>query len=77
MWINADPNENGISQVYSPREIITGKMLEYDLHFKAKVGQYVHTHIEQDKTKRIQIPTFLGMYLGPTGNIRTGYGHSA
>ena len=23
MWINGGPNENGISQVYSPREIVT------------------------------------------------------
>ena len=44
MWINASPNENGISQVYSPREIVTGKTLKYKLHCKANFGQYVHPY---------------------------------
>ena len=53
IWINGGPNENGISQVYSPREIVTGKTLEYKLHCKANVGQYVHAHFDPDKTNGI------------------------
>ena len=37
MWINAGPNKDRISQVHSPRELITGKTLDYNLHCKAKL----------------------------------------
>ena len=70
MWINAGPNENEISQVYSPREIVTGRILEYELHCNAKFGQYAHTYIDLDKTNGMQNPTFPGIYLEPTGNIQ-------
>ena len=63
MWLNGGPNKNGISQVYSPREIVTGKTLEYKLHCKSNFGQYVHAHIDPDKTKDMQNRTFPGMYL--------------
>ena len=70
MWLNGGPNKNGISQVYSPREIVTGKTLEYRLRFKANFGQYVHAHIDPDKTSGMQSRTFSGIYLGPTGNMQ-------
>ena len=63
MWINAGPNENEISQVYSPREIVTGKVLNYDLQCKANVGQYVHAYIDPDKTNGMQNRTFPGIYI--------------
>ena len=70
MWLNGGPNENGISQVYSPREIVTGRTLEYKLHCKANFGQYVHAHHDPDKTNGMQNRTFPGIYLGPTGNMQ-------
>ena len=53
IWINTGPNENGISQIYSLREIVTGNTLEYDLHCKANFGQYIYAHIDPDKTDRM------------------------
>jgi hypothetical protein len=54
MWMNVGPNEIGISQVYSPREIVTGKTLGYNLHCKANLGQYIHPHIDLNKTIGMQ-----------------------
>ena len=70
MWINGGPNENGISQVYSLREIVTEKTLGYKLHCKANFGQYVHVRIDPDKTNSMQNRTCPGIYLGPTGNMQ-------
>ena len=61
MWINGGPNKNGSSQVYSPREIVTGKMLEYKLQCKANFGQYANAHIDPDKTNGMQNRTFPGI----------------
>ena len=45
-------------------------MLEYDLRCKANFGQYVHAHIDPDKTNGMKNCTFPGIYLGPRGNIQ-------
>ena len=70
MWINAEPNNNGITQVYSPSEIITGRTLDFNLHCKAKFCAYTHVHIGVNKTSGMQNRTFPGIYLGPTGNMQ-------
>ena len=66
MWINAGINQNGINQVYSSRENITGKTLAFKLQRKAYVGAYVHIQIYPDKTNGIQNHTLPGIYLGST-----------
>ena len=70
MWINAGPNKNGISQVYSPRVIVTGETLEYDQHYNTYFGQYIYTNIDPDKSNGMKNCTFPGIYLGPTGNMQ-------
>ena len=71
MWINTSPNANGINQLYSLREIITGKTLEYDLHCKANLGQHTHAHMYPEKTNGTQKHTFPRIYSGPTGNMQS------
>ena len=44
--------------------------MEYDLHYKENFGQYVHTHIDPDRTNKIQNSMFPGIYLGPTRNMQ-------
>ena len=70
MWINTGQNENGISQVYSLREIATGNRLEYDLNCIAKFGQYAYVHIYPDTTDGMQNRTFPDIFLGPTANMQ-------
>ena len=69
-WLNAPPATNGISEVHSPREIVLGRSIDYNLHCRATFGQYVHTHIDPDVTNDTKGRTFAGIYLGPTGNLQ-------
>ena len=68
-WLNAPPATNGISEVHSPREIVLGRSIDYNLHCRATFGQYVHIHIDPDVTNNMKGRTFAGIYLGPTGNL--------
>ena len=44
LWINQEPLENGVSGVYSPRNIIMGRYLDYDKHCKFRFGSCVEAH---------------------------------
>ena len=48
-WLNSFPNKDGISNVISPRGIITGNSLDYNLHCTYQFGDYVQTHEQHDK----------------------------
>lgn len=41
---NAVPAIDGVSDVISPREMVTGQRIHYDLHCCLVFGQYVQTH---------------------------------
>lgn len=65
-WRNAFPCKNGISNMMSPRMIVTGSGLDYNRHCKHEFGQYVQTHEEHDNSMR---PRTIGaIALRPTGN---------
>ena len=61
---------NGISDVFSPREIVTRRVVDYKLHCRANFGQYVMAHEDPDVTNDMGGQTFAGVYLGPTGNLQ-------
>ena len=69
-WLNAPPATNGISEVHSPREIVLGRSIDYNLHRRTTFGQYLHAHIDLDVTNDMKGRTFAGIYLGPTGNLQ-------
>ena len=60
-WLNAPPATNGISEVHSPREIVLGRSIDYNLHCRATFGQYVHAHIDPDITNDMKGRTFAGI----------------
>ena len=68
-WINFPPATNGIIQVFSPREIVTKRVVDYKLRYRDNFGQYVLAHVDLDVTNKMEGRTFARMYLGPTGNL--------
>ena len=70
-WLNGFPKCNGISNVLSPRQIVTGSAIEYNRHCTLAFGTYVQTHEAHDNT---MIPRTTGaLALRPTGNIQGGH----
>ena len=56
--------------MHSPREIVLKRSVDFDLHCRADFGQYIHAHIEPEKSNDMNGRTFAGLYLGPTGNLQ-------
>ena len=67
MWINNFPAEKGISEKYSPREIVTKRVLDFEKHCRGMFGEYVEAHADPDMTNNMQSRTYPAIYLGPTG----------
>jgi hypothetical protein len=69
-WLNAFPYQNGISDVLSPRQIVTGSTINYNHHCTLAFGTYVQTHEAHDNT---MAPRTTGaLALRPTGNTQGG-----
>ena len=66
MWMNSFTADNGCSQEYSPRYIMTGKQLDFGKHARLEFGEYVQTHEKHDNS--MQERTTGAICLGPTGN---------
>jgi hypothetical protein len=70
-WLNSFPNQNGISQQYSPRTIVVGQHIDYHRHCQLEFGTYVQTHEEHDNSMLSR--TTGAIALRPTGNAQGGY----
>ena len=69
LWLNNKLNTLGISQVHSPRKIVTGRKLDWTKHCKARFSDYVQSNYDRDVTNRVSdMRTYDSIYLGPTGN---------
>lgn len=68
---NAVPALDGVSEVLSPREIVTQQRINYNRHCTLVFGQYVQTHEEHDNT--MQSRTIGAIALRPTGARQGGY----
>ena len=67
LWLNNKPNKLDISQVHSPREIVTGRKLDWAKHRQAGFGDFVQASYGRDVTNGISdMCTYDGIYLGPT-----------
>ncbi len=56
----------GISEKYSPREIVTKRVLDFEKHCKGQFGEYCEAHADPDVTNGMQSRTYPAIYLGPT-----------
>jgi hypothetical protein len=49
-WLNAFPHPDGISNVLSPRTIVTGYAIDFKRHCRIKYGAYAQVHEEHDNS---------------------------
>ncbi len=69
MWINLFPVKSGVSEKYSPRELVLRHKLDVKLHCKTPFGAYCEGHTDPDITNTMEPRTKWGICLGPTGNL--------
>ena len=70
LWLNAFPQENGISMILSPREIVTQRRVDFKKHCQTEFGAYVEAHDDPEITNTTTERTREAIALGPTGNIQ-------
>ena len=67
MMINAVPATKGISTRFAPREIVTGRRLNFK-HLKAGFGDYIEATTDKEVTNDMKGRTHACISLGPSGN---------
>jgi len=70
-WLNAFASRSGISKTLSPRTIVSGDTVSFDLHCKYDFGEYVQTHEEHGNDMASR--TVGALALRPTGNKQGGF----
>ena len=70
-WLNSFPAALGVSDVLSPRAIVTGSGINFNAHCQLEFGSYVQTHEQHDNSMLSR--TTGAIALRPTGNIQGGH----
>jgi hypothetical protein len=71
--LNFFPTKGGISDILSPKTIMSRETLNYKKHLSLQVGQYCQVH-EEDTPRNSQSPRTKGaISLGSSGNLQGGY----
>ena len=73
MWMNSFPVKSGISEKWSPRELVARHKLDAKLHCKAPFGSYCEVHMDPNITNTMEPRTNWAICLGPTGNMQGSY----
>ena len=73
MWMNSFPVKSGISEKWSPREIVSRHKLDAKMHCKVPFGAYCEVHVDPDITNTMDPRAEWGICLGPTGNMQGSY----
>jgi hypothetical protein len=68
LWLNSLPAAAGVSNKYSPREIVLCRKIDFKKHCEATFSSYVKAHDDPTITNTMCPRTFPGIFLGPTGN---------
>ena len=68
MWLNPFPPKNGITRGFSPRELVTGRTLDFRKDCRADVGAYVEASPDHIVTNTNIDRTDSCIALGPSGN---------
>ena len=71
--LNAIPPKSGLTTQLSPRNIVTGKTLNYKHHFKMPIGDYAQVHEEEQPRNSMAERTLGAICLGPIDNVQGGY----
>ena len=54
MFLNSFPPKSGLSKIYSPRTIMTGKTLDWKKSCKLHFGDYAHIHEDRNVTNTLE-----------------------
>jgi hypothetical protein len=73
MWMNALVSKQGVSDVYSPRELLLRTQLDTSVHAKATFGSYCEAYSRPKQTNSQEERTTSCICLGPTGNFQGTY----
>ena len=71
--INAFPPKSGIHVSLSPRNIVTGRTLNYNIHFKLPFGDYAQVHENEEPRNSNKERTLGAISLGPIDNAQGGW----
>ena len=67
MMVNAVPAAKGISDIFAPREIVTGRSLNFK-HLQASFGEYIEASVDAEVTNDMKGCTHACISLGPSVN---------
>ena len=68
--LNAIPRRAGISQTYSPRELVTGKSLNFAKHCKIAPGKYCLVHEDNLHTNTMEPRALRAVAIGGANNMQ-------
>jgi hypothetical protein len=71
--MNSFPVRLGISEKWSPRELVSRTKLDAKLHCRAPFGSYCETHEDPDITNMLDPRTKWAICMGLTGNLQQSY----
>jgi hypothetical protein len=70
-WLNAFPHPDGVSDILSPRNIVTGLSIDFQRHCRLEFGAYTQVHEDHDNSMSPR--TTGALALRPTGNAQGSY----
>ncbi len=70
LWMNTFPVKSGISQTFSPRELLIRWRLDYKKHCRVMPGTYCEVHDEPVLTNTMVARTHKAIALGHTGSLQ-------
>ncbi len=73
MWMNSFPVRSGISNKWSPRELVSRHKLDAKLHCRAPFRSHCEVHVDPEITNTMDPRTKEAICLGPTGNLQGSY----
>ncbi len=73
IWMNSFPVKFGVSEKWSPKELVSGHKLDAKLHCKAPFGSYCKVHADPDITNTMEPRTKWAICLGQTGKRQGSY----
>ena len=71
--LNTMPRKAGVSEAFSPRELVTGKTLDYKKHCLTHPGQYCLVHEDDMQTNTMEPRASRAIAIGPTNNLQGSY----
>ena len=70
LWLNAFPVKNGISSMFSLRELLVRWCLDYTKPCRVLPGTYCEVHDEPSPSNTMTPRTHEAIAMGPTGNLQ-------